>query len=113
MALREPGKLQFEQCRRDSTGPRAGLPDQIIDLNRAGREQFQQSRAELVDFAARDIGAGRKHAMLVWPRLPESPPRIGPSASTTSAADSIKVAPSRMRRLHPRARGSRGEPGTA
>ena len=37
----------------------------------------------------------------------------GPSASRTSAADWINVAPSRMRRLHPCARGSSGEPPSA
>src|SRR3546814_7574829 len=46
-------------------------------------------------------------------RCRKRPPPIGPMASLTSAAFWINVAPSRIRPLHPWARGSRGEPGTA
>src|SRR6476469_3514139 len=95
MALQPPGEFEFEQDRRDQCRREAGLPDQLVDRHGGGTEQPCEGVA---------LGVAGLHGLGMTP---------GRIASSTSSAVWIRVAPSRISKLQPWARGSSGEPGTA
>src|SRR6476660_354094 len=104
MALELASEVELHQSDLYLSQAEAGAADDLVDCDGSGADQRQQRRllAERQDVLMRRRGERGCPAA-----------SRGPTASSTSAAEVTSVAPSRMRRLHPSERGSRGEPGTA
>ena len=106
------GQLQFQQHRENDRRRGACVGESIRRPRPAPGPALPRPRADAVGLGS--PGAVRRRAGSDGLPARGSPaPRIGRSTAITSSAVSVSVAPSRISRLVPLARGSSGEPGTA
>ena len=101
-------QVEFEQHRLHDRGRQPGLANDFVDGDRSRPEQVHHPIALVLVGVRR-----RRRAAETVPGAATGRNENGRIVSSTSAADWISTAPSRIRLLQPCARGSSGDPGTA